>query len=146
MDAAKALLAACIIFTAMGVMGGRVPVLSISWVGSTLAAQGQITPQGGTPPMPTQEQTTLLQWAFQQGGAFVVILVVLFYYRRDFLKKDTERKTEGQLLADTLIPLCKDAIRAQTECAAALRENTVVTHGVKRVFERQFPERRGQES
>lgn len=142
-DWGKALLASSIIFVAMGVMGGSIPVLSVRWVGVTLAAAQQILPnQGDVTPMPTQEQATLLQWAFQQGGAFVVVLCVLFFYRRDFLKKDADNRANQQLTADTLIPLCKDAIRAQTECAAALRENTVVTHGVKRVFERQFPERR----
>jgi hypothetical protein len=80
--------------------------------------------------MNPNDQLTIMQWAVREGGAFAVILVILFFYRRDW-------KTAVEFWRDqhaTTTQLVQDNTRAQTETAAALRENTVVVHQAKNVL------------
>lgn len=81
------------------------------------------------------------RWAIQQGGAFVVVLIILFFYRRDWKTavdfwKDQHAVTTG---------LIEKVTSANVEMTAALRENTVVTHSLKRAMEYTFPPRRAGE-
>lgn len=81
---------------------------------------------------------SLVQWALTQGGALGVLCVVLFFYRRDW-KTAVEFWKDQNATRDVLV---KEATRAQVETAAALREATVVIHGLKRVMQEQYPGRR----
>jgi len=89
--------------------------------------------------MPNELQVTpMLQWAFQQGGITVVCLVVLFFYRRDW---KTTVETWQQTHAIT-VSLVEKAISAQEKATAALAENTIVVHSLKRAIEVSYLGRR----
>jgi hypothetical protein len=79
-----------------------------------------------------------MQWAIREGGAYVVILVILFFYRRDWKTATEFWKDQHAITTDLVVK----ATTAQTDCSA-LRETAIVTHQLKRVLEREFPERRG---
>lgn len=87
------------------------------------------------------DQVTVAQWAVREGGAFVVILVILFFYRRDW-KTATEFWKEQNVLTTQLVAA---ATKAQTETAAALRENTTVVHQAKHVMQKYLPSRRDED-
>lgn len=88
------------------------------------------------------DQVSIAQWAVREGGAFVVILVILFFYRRDW-KTATEFWREQNVLTTNLVIA---ATKAQTETAAALRENTTVVHQAKHVMQRYLPTRRDEDT
>lgn len=137
-----------LMFAVVWIFGTGYPVLSVRWHDSAIAAAAsvrqmtQLPSQGGNTTVPELNPTnaSLVQWAVREGGAFVVILVILFFYRRDWQTATEYWKAQNVITTQ----LCIKATEAQTDCAAALRENALVTHQVKRVFERQFPERRGE--
>lgn len=93
---------------------------------------------GGTAVGADQVQVTVAQWAVREGGAFVVILVILFFYRRDW-KTATEFWRDQHVITTQLVVA---ATKAQTETAAALRENTTVVHQTKHVMQKYLPHRR----
>lgn len=102
---------------------------------------GSATYLSAQTPFPTGSAAdggALLQWGLTQGGALAVLIIVLFFYRRDW--KTAVEFWRDQLVArDTLV---KEATRAQVDTAAALREATIVIHGLKRVLQQEFPGRR----
>lgn len=86
------------------------------------------------------QDPTFLQWAIREGGAYVVILVILFFYRRDWKTATDFWKDQHKITTD----LAKECSKAMTDQTAALRENTIVTHGLKNLLQYQGPqERRG---
>ncbi len=80
----------------------------------------------------------LIGTIIKDGGAAAVILVILFFYRRDYRTLTEFWKQQHAIT----VQLAKDAATAQTTTAAALQENTIVTHALKRVIEFYFPDRR----
>lgn len=65
-------------------------------------------------------ELTILQWGIREGGAFAVILIILFFYRRDWKAATEFWKDQHTVTTQALIEVTK----AQTDTAAALRENT----------------------
>lgn len=89
--------------------------------------------------MNPNDQISLIQWGLREGGAFAVILVILFFYRRDW-KTAVEFWRDQHAITTKLV---QDNTVAQTETAAALRENTVVVHQAKNVLARMEQRRDG---
>lgn len=86
---------------------------------------------------PTPSEQTIAQWALEKGGAFAVILIILFFYRRDYVQLTDFWRAQSETMKD----LVEENTKAQTETAAALRENTVVVHQAKNVMQKYLPER-----
>jgi len=104
------------------------------------AAQATATSesQGGTMPSVDPNQITLMQWAAKEAPAYVVILVILFFYRRDW-KTAVDFWRDQHTITTKMV---QENTVAQTETAAALRENTTVVHQAKHVMAKYLPERR----
>lgn len=83
-------------------------------------------------------QLTMVQWAMDKGGAYVVILLLLFFMRRDWHTTVDYWQAQNAITTDLVIR----ATQAQTDTAAALRENTVVVHATKRVIMTYVPANR----
>lgn len=70
----------------------------------------------------------------QDLGFILVVLIVLFFYRRDWVAA-TEYWKQQNVITTRLV---EQSVKAQVELAAVIRENTTVTHGLKRIVE-DFP-------
>ncbi len=64
----------------------------------------------------------IVKWSITQGGLVVALLVILWSYRRDFTRVLVQQRAEIGLMSD----LVKESSVAMTECAAAVREQTMV--------------------
>lgn len=114
--------------------------LTIMWS----QADGQVVlPTPTSAQVLSMDQIDDLRWMVQQLGAFFIILVILFFYRRDWQTAVEFWKDQHALT----MSLVEKATVAQIEASAVVRENTVVTHALKRVIEycdaRDGPGRRG---
>lgn len=79
-----------------------------------------------------------VQWMFQQGGAIAICIVVMFFYRRDWKTvNDVWREQHA-----TMMDLVRSSIAAQERMTAALAENTMVMHSLKRAVEAAYFGRR----
>ena len=86
----------------------------------------------------TGNEMSLIQWALQQGGITVVCLVVLFFYRRDWHTTVDQWKEQHEIT----VSLVERSIEASVRATAALSENTVVIHSLKRAVEASYMGRR----
>lgn len=73
----------------------------------------------------------LWQFAFREGGTMLVLLILLYFYRRDWMQSSEYWKQQNTLTTE----LVTSSVKATAELASAIRENTVVTHGLKRIVE-----------
>jgi hypothetical protein len=80
-------------------------------------------------PDPSGAQFSFLERAFDKGGGYAIAVILLFFYRRDY-----------SALVAPLTQLVINATAAQTETAAAMRENTAVVHGLKSVLQHYLPQ------
>lgn len=92
------------------------------------------------PPAPAN-LPALIKFAVEQGGALAVLLVVLFFYRRDYRYLSEYRENQFREMLD----LVKQNTAAQTDTAAAIRENAVVVHQAKNVIQQHLPSRRSED-
>jgi len=82
----------------------------------------------GIPVSPSAE--SIVDFALRQGGAFAILVIVLYFYRKDYRDLNDYRKGRDELL----VGLVRDQTKAQTEMAAALRENNIIVHQAKNVL------------
>lgn len=80
----------------------------------------------------------VVKFAIEQGGALAVLVVVLFFYRRDYRYLSEYRENQFREMLD----LVKQNTAAQTDTAAAIRENAIVVHQAKNVIQQHLPSRR----
>lgn len=73
----------------------------------------------------------LIQWGIREGGTILVVLVLLYFYRKDWMTSSEYWKSQNAITTD----LVTNSVRATSDLAAAIRENTTVTHGLKRIVE-----------
>jgi len=76
----------------------------------------------------------LVNLGLREGPAAVVVLVILFFYRRDY--KQVVDFWQEQ--TKTTVALVKESTQQHAEASAALKENSVVMHGLKRAIEGRF--------
>lgn len=111
-----------------------------------IAPQGVVSMLGQQPVPPAVQlsgetqgdnvgESAFIQWALKEGGAFGVILVILFFYRRDW-KAATEYWQQQNAITTKLV---QESTMANSDMAAAMRENTVVVHQAKNVMARYLP-------
>lgn len=74
----------------------------------------------------------ILDWAIRQGGFLAVLVTVLYFYRRDMHQQKDEHFKHYQVVTD----LVHRAVAAQTDTAAAIRENAMVLDRVRAHMDR----------
>jgi hypothetical protein len=117
---------------------GMASLLGQQPIPNVVRMTGQVAGEQGNQAVPSTDPSPIIQWAIQQGGAFVVVLVILFFYRRDW-KTATEYWQAQNAITTNLVT---ESTKANTDVAAALRENTTVVHQAKNVMQRYLPEGR----
>lgn len=126
----RALVATLAIAASVYVGGARMPPLALI-----------VNPEPGGAPVAGTEP--ILEYAIRQGGTLLVLIVVLFFYRRDYRALTDYWRDQNKLM----LALVEGNTKAQTDTAAALREQSVVVHQAKNVMRQYLPRRRdGEES
>lgn len=123
---------------AVAALAGAGAVSSGVSIAGTVPPQALAAPDGGA--AATEDtggatavagETSFIEFAIRQGGALGVLAVVLWFYRRDYKALTEFWKQQNELTTR----LVEDNTKAQTDMAAALRENTTVVHGAKNAIQ-----------
>ena len=83
----------------------------------------------------TPASESLMEFALRQGGAFAVLIIVLFYYRRDYRDLTAYKDNRD----NQMVEMVREQTKANSEMAAALRENNIIVHQAKNVLRDYVP-------
>jgi len=103
-----------------------VPPLMTYIQAQTVVGQAILQPGGGV--------GELVNFGLREGPAALVVLIILFFYRRDY--KQVVDFWQEQ--TKTTVALVKESTQQHAEASAALKENSIVMHGLKRAIEGRF--------